>query len=97
MARTRRVPSTCPTILGSVNGVVRLRAGYNPTAHEYLSISCLLCTANVSLGVPHTGTHLSAPIGLKPCWQRMRDFPCWVVSLKDPPIIRQRLYSLGAV
>ena len=29
------------------NGVVRLRTGFKPTAHEYLSISCLLCTANV--------------------------------------------------
>ena len=24
------------------NGVVRLRNGFNPTSHEYLSISCLL-------------------------------------------------------
>ena len=29
------------------NGVVRLRTGFKSTAHEYPSISCLLCTANV--------------------------------------------------
>ena len=29
------------------NGVVRLRAGLKSTVHVYLSISCLLCTANV--------------------------------------------------
>ena len=45
--------SSSRTIASRTNGVVLLRAGFKSTAHEYLSISCLLCTASVSVGGPY--------------------------------------------
>ena len=40
--------SSSRTMARGTNGVVRLRAGFNSTTHEYLSHSCLLCAANVN-------------------------------------------------
>ena len=39
--------SSSRTMAPRQNGVVRLRAGFNPTTHEYRRSPCLLCTANV--------------------------------------------------